>query len=242
MTCDMKVKRSLILAAVLAAGSANALFGQDRAARVREAYSPEAAAQIEALVAEAGRNGVPAAPLYDKALEGAAKRVPTARVMPALREYSGRMQRAQGLLGGTREVSWVVAGADALRRGVAGDALTSIGREAGARTPMALVVMGDLVEAGVPAGRAIEVMQEALVRTNGEEGLLEVPTALHRLVREGALAPDAAGQMLRAMRDGVSLRRVRHRAPGRPHTRPHTRPHARPVPQGSDPTRVRTSG
>ena len=242
MTLDMKVKRSLILAAVLAAGSANALFGQDRAARLREAYSPEAAAQIEALVAEAGRNGVPAAPLYDKALEGAAKRVPTARVMPALREYSGRMQRAQGLLGGTREVSWVVAGADALRRGVAADALTSIGREAGARTPMALVVMGDLVEAGVPAGRAIEVMQEALVRTNGEEGLLEVPTALHRLVREGALAPDAAGQMLRAMRDGVSLRRVRHRAPGRPHTRPQTRPHARPVPQGSDPTRVRTSG
>ncbi len=113
------------------------------------------------------------------------------------------------------------------------------GREAGARTPMALVVMGDLVEAGVPAGRAIEVMQEALVRTNGEEGLLEVPTALHRLVREGALAPDAAGQMLRAMRDGVSLRRVRH--DGRP-GRSDRRPNARPVPHGSDPTRVRTSG
>ena len=242
MTYDVRVKRSLILAAVLAAGSANVLLGQDRAARVREAYSPEEAAQIEALVGEAGRNGVPVAPLYDKALEGAAKRVPAARVMPALREYSGRMQRAQGLLGGTREAAWVVAGADALRRGVGADALTSIGQEAGARTPMALVVMGDLVEAGVPAGRAMEVMQEALVRTTGEDGLLEVPTALRRLVREGAHAPDAAGQMLRAMRDGVSLRRVRHRTPQRPDTRPHTRPNARPVPHGSDPTRVRTSG
>ncbi len=239
MTYDMKVKRSLMLAAVLAAGSANALLGQDQVARLRQAYSPEAAAQIEAVVEAAGRNGVPVGPLYDKALEGAAKRVPPARVMPALREYSGRMQRAQGLLGGTPDAAWVVAGADALRRGVAADALTSIGREAGTRTPMALVVMGDLLDAGVPAGRAMEVMREALVRTAGEEGLLDVPTALRRLVREGALAPDAARQLLRAMRDGVSLRRVRYDgSPGGPDRRTN----ARPVPQGSDPTRDRTPG
>ncbi len=239
MTYDMKVKRSLMLAAVLAAGSTNALLGQDQVARLRQAYSPEAAAQIEAVVEAAGRNGVPVGPLYDKALEGAAKRVPPARVMPALREYSGRMQRAQGLLGGTPDAAWVVAGADALRRGVAADALTSIGREAGTRTPMALVVMGDLLDAGVPAGRAMEVMREALVRTAGEEGLLDVPTTLRRLVREGALAPDAAQQVLRAMRDGVSLRRVRH--DGRPGG-PDRRPNARPVPPGSDPTRDRTPG
>ena len=238
MTGDMRVMRSLALAAVLAAGSANVLLGQDRLARIREVYSSDAAAQIEAVVEAARRNGVPVAPLYDKALEGAAKRVPAARVMPALREYSGRMERAQGLLGGTREVAWLVAGADALRRGVAADALASIGRDAGTRTPIALVVMGDLVEAGVPTGRAIEVMQEALVRTTDEEGLLDVPTALRRLVRDGALARDAAGEMLRAMRDGVPLRRLRDGAP----RRADRRPPARPVPQGSDPTRDRTPG
>ena len=238
MTGDMRVMRSLMLAAVLAAGSTNALLGQDRAARIREVYSPDAAAQIEAVVEAARRNGVPVAPLYDKALEGAAKRVPAARVMPALREYSGRMERAQGLLGGTREVAWLVAGADALGRGVAGDALTSIGRDAGARTAMALVVMGDLVEAGVPAGRAMEVMQEVLMRTTDEEGLLDVPTTLRRMVRDGTLARDAAGEMLRAMRDGVPLRQLRDGAP----RRADTRPPARPVPQGSDPTRDRTPG
>ncbi len=233
------MKRCLILVAVLAAGSANALLGQDQMARLRAAYAPDEVAQIEAVVEAAGRNGVPVGPLYDKALEGAAKRVPAARVMPALREYSGRMQRAQGLLGGTREAAWVVAGADALRRGVAADALTSIGQEAGTRTPMALVVMGDLLEAGVFEGRAIEVMREALVRTSGEDGLLDVPTALRRLVREGALARDAAGQVLRAMRDGVSLRQVRHDArPGGADRRTNTRP----VPQGSDPRRDRTPG
>ena len=120
MTGHMMVRNGLILAAVVAAGSTNALLAQDRAARLRDVYSPEAAAQIEAVVQEAGRNGIPMAPLYDKALEGAAKRVPAAQVMPALREYSGRMQRAQGLLGGAPRTAWVVAGADALRRGVAG--------------------------------------------------------------------------------------------------------------------------
>ncbi len=235
MMYEVKVMRSLILAALLVAGSTNALLGQDRAARLREVYSAEAAAQIEAVVEAARRNGVPEAPLYNKALEGAAKRVSAARLMPVLRDYSGLLQRAQGLLGGTSEVAWLVAGADALRRGVEGDALTSIGQDAGARTPMALVVMGDLVEAGVPAGRAMEVMREALVRTTGDEGLLDVPTALRRLVRDGALAPDAAGEMLRAMRDGVPLRRMRDSAP----RRSDARPPARPGPQGSDPTRVR---
>lgn len=237
MTDQKTVKRSLLLAAVLVAGSANVLLAQDRLDRIREAYPPEDAARIEAVVEQAGRNGVPTAPLYDKALEGAAKRVPAARVMPALREYSGRMQRAQGLLGGTNEAAWVVAGADALRRGVASDALTSIGQEAGTRTPMALVVVGDLLEAGVSPGPAMDMMREALVRTTGEEGLLDVPTALRRLVREGALAPDAARQVLRAMRDGVPLRQVRHDLRPGPTDR---RSDARPVPQGSDPTRTRT--
>jgi hypothetical protein len=236
MIYENKVKRSLILAAVLAAvlavGSENALLGQDRAARVREVYSPDAAAQIEAVVEAARLNGIPVDPLYDKALEGAAKRVPAARVMPALREYSGRMGQAQGLLGGTRDAAWVVAGADALTRGVAGDALTEIGRDAGERTPMALLVMGDLVEDGVPAGRAMEVMREALARTTGDEGLFDVSPALRRLVRDGALAPDAAAEMLRAMRNDVPLRELRDAAPGRPDTGPP----ARPVPQGSDPT------
>ena len=126
-----------------------------------------------------------------------------------------------------------MAGADALRRGVTDDALTSIGREAGTRTPLALMVMGDLMEAGVPTGRAMEVMREALVRTTSEEGLLDVPTALRRLVREGDLAPDAAGRMLRAMRDGESLRAVRRDGrPGVPTGGPTRGPFRR------DPTRL----
>ncbi len=237
MMTHVKRQRILALAVMLTAGGVADASGQDRAARMREVYPPAVATQIESLVQEAERSGIPTGPLYDKALEGAAKRVSPQRVVAALREYSGRMGRAQGLLGGTRETAWVVAGADALRRGVAEDALTTIGQNAGQRTPIALVVMGDLMEAGVPPARAMEVMHEALARTRGEEGLLEVPMALRRLVREGALAPDAARHMVDAMKRGISLRRVRHRPPGRPDVRPH----ARPVPPGSDPA-SRVSG
>lgn len=229
-----RMRRSWVVAistALLCAGGAQAQ--EDRPARLREALPEVVAAEIEELITEARRSGVPTAPLYDKALEGAAKRVPPARIVTAVRDYAGRLQNAQQLMGGTREAAWVVAGADALRRGVAPEALQSMGDRAGERTPMALVVMGDLIEAGVPTDRAMEVVREALTRTRTEGGLLDVPITLRRLVREGALAPDAARRVLGAMRDGTPLRRLRHRTGGRIPDRVRSRP----VPPGSEPTR-----
>lgn len=117
MITHVKKQRVLALAVILTAVGVAGASGQDRAARMREVYAPAVATQIESLVQEAGRSGIPTGPLYDKALEGAAKRVAPPRVVAALREYSGRMGRAQGLLGGTREAAWVVAGADAHRTG-----------------------------------------------------------------------------------------------------------------------------
>ena len=48
-------------------------------------------AQVEAIAAEAVRGGLPPEPLWDKALEGAAKRVPAERIPAALSEYVGRL-------------------------------------------------------------------------------------------------------------------------------------------------------
>lgn len=218
-------------AAVLWTGGAAAQ--EDRSARLREALPESVAIEIQSLIAEARQAGIPIAPLYDKALEGAAKRVPPPQIVIAVRDYSARLQRAQQIMGGTRQPAWVVAGADALRRGVEPEALRSMGDRAGERTPMALVVMGDLIEAGVPTDRAMEVVREALARTRTEGGLLDVPITLRRLVREGALAPDAARRVLGAMRDGTPLRRLRHRTGGRVPDRVRSRP----IPPGSEPTR-----
>ncbi|RMH20443.1 MAG: hypothetical protein D6701_03760 [Gemmatimonadetes bacterium] len=226
---------ALVIGPAAAAAAQEPTEGPTRAERLRRAYPEAAVEQIEQVIAEAARQGLPAEPLYDKALEGAAKRIPPPRVVGALRDYAGRLARARELMGGTPQTSWIVAGADALRRGVAPDAVRAVGERAGERTPMALVVMGDLVEAGVPADRAVEVLREALQRTRTEEGLLDVPAALRRMVRDGVLPPDAARRMLRAMRDGVPVDRI-HRRPGGGVP---DRVKGRPVPPGSEPSRLR---
>jgi hypothetical protein len=236
-----KTRRSLLpwLLSVALLG-AQGLAAQDKVSRVRASYDASTFASIEALVAEARVAGIPVGPLYDKALEGAAKRVPAARVLPALGEFSSRMQTARGLMDGAPTPAAIVAGADALRRGVSHQAITDVSRAGGHRTAVALLVAGDLVESGVTGERALNMIREALAHTRDDDGLLDVPATLRRLVREGAVPRDAAEEMLKAMRDGTPLRRVRHRPGG-------GRPGAdvfrtRPVPPGSDPTSSRRRG
>lgn len=206
---------------------------QDRLARLREAYSAEAMARIESIVNQARQAGVPIGPIYNKALEGAAKGVPADLVVPALSEFAGRMGRARELLGPTAQAPWVVAGADALSRGVAPELVASLGRDAADRAPIALLMIGDLLEAGIPADRALEVLREALASTRGEDALRDVPATIRRLVRQGARPQDAARDVLNAIRRGTPLRRLHHRPP-RLDLLTH-RP--RPVPPGSRPAR-----
>lgn len=212
---------------------------QDARARIERAFPADAAARIEAVVEEAAREGIPSEPLYDKALEGAAKRVPPPRVVDALTEYAGRLGRARDLVGPEVGTPWMVAGADALRRGVTPGAVRDVVRESRARSPMALVVLGDLVETGVREGRALDLVRQAIAGGPRDDDLLAVPAALRRLVRQGDTTPEAARRILRALREGHDVRRIRDRPPSGPDAR---RIRARPVPPGSEPTRgdVRT--
>lgn len=207
--------RSGVTALALVALLPSTALGQDsKQDRIVEVLGADAAAQIESVVAEAVAAGAPADPLYDKALEGAAKRVPVARILPAIESYGVRLTEARELLGPTMEIPGLVAGADALQRGVPRDALSAVGRDAGERGAVALVVLGDLTEAGVPTDRALETVREALTRDQEPEALLHVPAAVRRLLRDG-LPPDrAARDVTRLMRDGVSPRHIRDRPRG----------------------------
>ncbi len=208
------------------------LWGQEaRVDRIREAFPAEAAERIEAVVGEAAAMGVPTEPLFDKALEGAAKRVPSDRVVAAVSEYAGRLQRATQLIGGAPDVGVVVAGADALRRGVSPDALRNVGGQAGARTPAALVVLGDLVESGVPVDRALEAVREALSDRHEPGALNDIPAALRRLIRDGHIPADAIQRIRDGMRRGLDPRRIDlRRPPG-----DFSRTDGPPLPPGSDP-------
>lgn len=187
---------------------------QDRTQRVREAFPPGTVQRIEAMVRDARGRGVPTDPILDKALEGAAKGVSGERVLTVLDDYALRLGTAHELLGRPSETAAVVAGADALGRGVGEDALRALRDTPPRRVPVALVVLGDLVEAGVPAENALGVVQEAMARGQQDDVLLSLPGAVRRLMRSGHIPEAAADAVRRGLTSDAPHRRGGR--PGRP--------------------------
>jgi len=171
--------------------------------RARQALPPDLFREVDALASQAEGEGIPADPLFNKALEGMAKGVPADQLVPAVNRYAFRLREAHGAFGEFANGPLTIAGADALQRGVEADVLRRLGRgEGGGQgpSPMAVLVLADLVEAGVPAERALDVLQEALrLRTRQ---MLGIPAQVRQLMRQGQSAQDAADQVRRALRQG----------------------------------------
>lgn len=161
--------------------------------RVRASFPDEAADEVARVVSEAGAEGLPTRPVVGKALEGAAKGVPADRVVAAVSDYTDRLRQASGLLPDAAGQDGLVAGADALRRGVTPEAVRDVGGRADGAAPEALVVLADLTEAGVPVDRAVEVVAEALAQGRRGEGLLAMSSAVRRLTSQGT-PPDRAAR------------------------------------------------
>lgn len=186
----------------LAAGALGPLTAQETARdRARSTLPPAVFQELDRMGAEMAREGIPAELLFNKALEGAAKRVPADRIVPAVRDYAGRLTRARGMFGATSPPALLVAGADALQRGVPEGALQRMGARED-RSPMAVLVLAELVETGVPTDRAEELVGEALRLRAREREMLGIPEQVRRLMRQGQTAQDAAEQIRRALRRG----------------------------------------
>ncbi len=222
----MRATAALIL---LAALPTLAIAQDGRLDRVRQAF-PDRAAEIESLLATAEAAGVPTDPLIAKALEGAAKGVPGDRVVAALSNYAERLGTARRLMGGDREVTTVVAGADALRRGVPAETVGSLAAQHQGELAVPLLVLGDLMAEGVPVDHAFEVVQNALGRGQGPDDMLAIPGAVRRMMREGQSPAEAAGAVGRAIGHGKFGEVMG--PPGQLKTRPGKGP---PVPPGSGP-------
>ncbi|UCC71544.1 MAG: hypothetical protein JSV86_14285 [Gemmatimonadota bacterium] len=210
-----------------------ALSGQDESLqRLRRAY-PTQAAQIEGLLAQAEAAGVPAEPLLSKALEGAAKGVPAERVLAVLHSYAERLGEAGSLLGPERPTPELVAGADALRRGVPHDAVGRLARAHHRELAVPLVVLGDLMEGGMPAEQALSIVDGAIRQQQSLEDMLGIPAAARRLMQEGHSPDEAANAINQAMGQGQlrGLVGPPGHAPGGP-----------PVPPGSGPPDTKGQG
>jgi hypothetical protein len=223
----MSRKATLILLIALP----NVALAQDtRMERIRQAFPPEAVAQIETIVVDAEAAGIPTEPLLDKALEGAAKRVPTDRVIAAVASYSRSLAESRSLVGTGHDATAVVAGADALRRGVQPETVRSLADASTGGLAVPLVVLGDLIEAGVPQLEAFAVVEGALAQQHGPDEMLAIPGAVRRLMRDGQSPSQAAGAIGNAIGHGKFKDVVGPR--GRAGASP---PKGPPVPPGSGP-------
>jgi len=182
-----------------AAAQEEAATRQAKMERIRAQFSPEVAEGIAETVRRAESEGLPGDAILDKALEGAAKGVPPARVGSAVRAYADQLQRAARTLEGRPGRDELVAASEALQRGAPEDAVRQVARRAGSDRAAALVVLGDLVEAGVPTGDAVDVVDTALRQGRRGEGLLAIPGVVRRLQREGTPPGLAARAVARTL-------------------------------------------
>ena len=72
---------------------------------------------------------------------------------------------------------------------------------------MALVVLADLVETGVPVDRAVDVVREALDRRTADEDMLGLTARVRAAMRQGETAGAAAEGVRRCIHEG-HVRRV----------------------------------
>jgi hypothetical protein len=197
----------LMVAIALSLGTSPALAQENARERAQTVLPAPVFANLDALASELADEGIPSDPVFNKALEGMAKRVPAERIFPAITRYAGQLRQAQSAFGGSSNGPLLVAGADAIQRGVGVEELRALhggqGQGAGPETsPMAVLVLADLVEAGVPAERALGVLQEAMRMRTQDREMLGISARVRQLMRQGQSPQEAAEQVRRSLQRG----------------------------------------
>lgn len=163
----MSARRLVALAALIfsAAPLAAQAAGDPLAARL----DPATASAVRAIVDSAVAADLPAAPLVNKALEGASKGAAGTRIVLAVRTLATDLRVARGALGSGASEAELVAGVGALRAGAAVEVLSGVKRARGANSALLpLAVLTDLVANGIPVDRAAAVILALAERRAGD--------------------------------------------------------------------------
>ena len=207
----MAVALAALLLSVSVAQTANAQRGgMPTAASIPDsAFDRRSTAELRRIVELAQASALPTAPLVSRALQGAARRVPGARVVALVRAHADSMRAARFALGDLATSDELDAGATALR---AGASRGSLRRVRAARSPgeatTALVVLTDLLSRGIDAGEASDALASLAVRAPdstllslqsavAREGLADSPARLREIVERISrqLPPGAPGRV-----------------------------------------------
>ncbi len=157
---------------------------------------PATGAVVARLVDSARAASLPSEPLVDKALEGASKHAPGARIAEAVRALLADLGRARAALGGGSPAE-LTAGAAALRAGVTPRALGELRRARGsAALSVPLATLADLVSRGVPVETAQGVVVALAARGVSDAGYVELRRVVEADIRAGV--PPGAAASVRA--------------------------------------------
>ena len=153
-------KFSLILTALLAAGTLGAQTpANDPSARLREVLPADVAEKVLATISDARAHQLPTRALEQRALKFAAKGVDPTLIAKSIDQQEDRMEKAKDALDVKRKPSddEIEAGAEAIRQGVDGAAVSELAKSApsGRSLAVPLFVIGSLVDRGLPSDEAL---------------------------------------------------------------------------------------
>lgn len=161
-----------------------------------QAQSPDdAARRLESALARAVDAGIPVELLQTRIAEGRAKGVSEERIAFAVERRAAGLAKAQEALASALErpsAEEISAGADALEAGADGQTLRAVIEAARAEDrPVALAVLGELVNQGLPVQEALERVTTALEQRG--DALANLPQQA-AAARERRGAPEGAGR------------------------------------------------
>jgi hypothetical protein len=192
---DMIKVRHLALLILTALLAASATFAQtpakDPSSRLREVLPADVAERVLARIADARARQLPAEALENRALKFAAKGVAPTDIERSVSEQVERMGVARAaLLAGRRSepgADEIEAGAEAIRKGVDGAAVSTVARMApsGRSLAVPLFVIGSLTDRGVAVSEALQRVMTRLQQRASDADLESLP---------GDLPAQAAGR------------------------------------------------
>ncbi|HYK83027.1 MAG TPA: hypothetical protein VEU55_07760 [Gemmatimonadales bacterium] len=217
-----------LLGSVAAAALPVALAAQGTVVgRLDGRVAPDVVRAVQEIAGGVAARGLPVEPLVDKAIEGAAKHVPTDRVIAAVRALAGRLDEAATALraGGVTSpgADAIEGGADALNAGLsAAQVRDLVALSSGHLDPaLTLRVAATLAALGVPPSQALDLVHNVIQGGGGARDLLDLPSQVETGVARGATPAQAAGALGHgdAATHGPATRPLHQPPPGQ--TNPH---------------------
>jgi len=183
--------RTFFGALVLAIVAAPLAAQQDVPARLAGRVPPDVATLVRQLATSAAARGLPVDPLIQKAIEGSAKGVPSARVATALRGLVAQLDVAAAALrdaGSTPpDTDAIAAGAFAVNAGLSGKDVTAlaVASRPSNNVPATLRVASTLAAMGVPPAQTVELVTNVIDAGGSTADVLALPTQVMAGVSEG---------------------------------------------------------